>query len=132
MAYEIPGAFAISVPAHDNLSDKQYRFVTLNSSGEAIAITGDTDYPTGILQNKPAAGEVAEIMLRGVSKYSADAGVNAGSLVGPSADGQGTTRTLVKEQKNKYISGQALDTVSNAGEIGTILLRDPFPVGIEA
>ncbi len=132
MAWEMPGADEISVPAHDNLSAKQFYFVTLNSDFEAIAITADTQYPVGILQNNPAAGENAVIMLRGVSKFITDEAVTPTQLVGPSADGQGAVRTLAVGSNLKYVSGMALDTTTQAGQTGTLLLRDPFAVQIAA
>lgn len=50
-----------------DLSDAQYRFVTMDSNGR-VAIAGDGDTLIGVLQNAPAAqGEVADVMAYGAS-----------------------------------------------------------------
>lgn len=132
MAIEAQGMHKISAPALLTLAAKQYCFVTLNSSGEAIAIAADTTYPVGILQNAPAAGETAEIMVRGVSKYKVNAaGVTCGAPVGPDSVGRGITRVIGAGDNLHYQSGYALDTTdAQADQVGTILLVDPYPVMI--
>jgi hypothetical protein len=135
MAYEIPGAYVITLPAHESLTAVQYRFVTFNSDGEAAIMTSETaEYPIGILQNAPAAGGAANIMLRGVSKYVCDAVVTCAALVGPGATGicESKTVPLAVGINGQWICGQALDTTAAAGDVGTVLLRRPFQVMIEA
>jgi hypothetical protein len=44
---------------------KQYTFVKLNSSGEAIAVAAATDVPIGVLQNAPTSGQEAEVLVVG-------------------------------------------------------------------
>lgn len=135
MAYEIPGAFKISLIAHESLTGEQYHFVTINSDGEAEIINSETaDYPIGILQNAPASGGIAEIMLRGVSKFKCDAVVTAADLVGPGATGICETKTepLAVGINLQWVCGQALDTTLASGDVGTVLLRRPFQVMIQA
>jgi hypothetical protein len=132
MAYEIPGADKISLPTHDDLSAKQYFFVTMNSDGEAIAVTGDGDLPIGILQNAPTAGQTAEIMLRGISKIrTVAAGLVTGVLVGPTATGLGQTFVINANTWNlHWVCGVAASTTIAAGDIGTMMLQDPWPIMI--
>jgi hypothetical protein len=132
MAIELPGAHVISAPALLTLALKQYCFVTLNSSGEAIAIAADTTYPVGILQNTPTAGQTAQIMVRGVSKLKCNAaGFVCGAPLGPDAVGLGITRVLGAADNLHYQCGYALDTTgAQEGIVGTILLVDPMPVMI--
>lgn len=132
MAYEIPGVAKITFPAGGDLHLLQYHFVKLNSSGEVVTIAAATDYPVGILQNTPTLGQSAEIMLRGVSKLKATAaGFTNGDLIGPNATGYGVTLTQAANTNNlDYVCGQALETVANVNEIGTILLRDPYAIMI--
>ena len=50
MAYEIANsAVKITLVAGADLSAKQYYFVKINSSGEAVACSGATDKPIGVL-----------------------------------------------------------------------------------
>jgi hypothetical protein len=122
----------ISAPALLTLAAKQYCFVTLNASGEAIAIAADTTLPIGILQNAPIAGGTANIMLRGVSKLKCvAAGWTCGAPLGPDAAGRGITRVLGAGDNLHYQCGYALDTTGAQEDIvGTILLVDPTPVMI--
>jgi hypothetical protein len=118
MAFEQPGMM-ISLEAGADLSAKQYHFVKLNSSGQAVIVSAITDVPVGILQNKPTSGQVAAIMVDGISKVVADGTLDEGNVVGTSADGQadaiapGTDTTV-------YAVGQML-TANAAGELGSIL-----------
>jgi hypothetical protein len=132
MAIEEPGAHVISAPALLTLAAKQYCFVTMNASGEAIAIAADTTYPVGILQNTPAAGQTAQIMVRGISKLKCNAaGFVCGAPLGPDAVGLGITRVLGAADNLHYQCGYALDTTgAQEGIVGTILLVDPTPVMI--
>jgi hypothetical protein len=122
----------ISAPALLSLAALQYHFVTLNASGEAIAIAADTTYPVGILQNAPIAGQTANIMVRGISKLKCvAAGWTCGAPLGPDATGFGVTRVLGAGDNLHYQCGYALDTVgAQEGLVGTILLVDPTPVMI--
>jgi hypothetical protein len=132
MAYEIPGADKISLPAGGDLRLLQYHFVKLNSSGAAITISNDGHYPIGILQNAPNTGETAEIMIRGISKIATvDAGVAIGVLVGPNATGLGETRVINANTWNlHYVCGVMASTTVASGDIGTMILQDPWPVMI--
>jgi hypothetical protein len=135
MAYEIPGAYVITLPAHESLAAVQYHFVTFNSDGEALIMTSETaEYPIGILQNSPAAGGAAQIMLRGVSKYVSATAVTCAALMGPSATGHAEAKVepLAVGINGQWVCGQALDTILAVGDVGTILLRRPFQVMIEA
>jgi hypothetical protein len=132
MAYEIPGADKISLPAGGDLRLLQYHFVKLHTDGTVLTISNDGDLPIGILQNAPNTGETAEIMLRGISKLATvDAGVTIGALVGPNATGLGETRVISANTWNlHYVSGIAASTTVASGDIGTVILQDPWPVMI--
>lgn len=90
MSFE-EGLRSISIPANADLSTKQYFFVKLtNSSGVGqAAVTGDGESAIGVLQNKPdAAGEVATVGVRGVSKVMAGGTITAGNPVASDANGE--------------------------------------------
>lgn len=57
-----------------DLDSYQYYFVrAASASGDAVALcaTATAPYPLGVLQNKPKAGEEAEVCLFGISKVRA-------------------------------------------------------------
>ena len=56
MAYE-ENQLTITVPASADLSASQYKFMKLNSSGQAVLVTAQADLIIGVLQNKPEAGK---------------------------------------------------------------------------
>lgn len=118
MAFEIPGKMDGTRPAGADLSaaGNQFKFVKLNSSGQVVAIAANTDKPYGILQNRPAAGQAAAVMIDGISKLQADAATQEGARIGPSADGQGATY-VPGTDTTKYIVGEAVTECGAAGEI---------------
>lgn len=118
MAFEIPG-FQHSFVAGGDLSSSQFKFVKLNSSGQVVDVSGNTDNPIGILQNAPASGGVAVVMLAGISKVQGDGNLAKGDMVGTSADGQAATYVHGTDT-TKYIVGQVLLDNSAAGGIATI------------
>jgi hypothetical protein len=94
MAYEVAGyALRITLVAGADLSAKQYFFVKLNSSGEAVLCSGATDKPIGVLQNNPASGEEAAIVVIGGTKLVSSASIDEGTLIGTSAAGKADAKT---------------------------------------
>jgi len=121
MAFEIPGRVDGTRPAGADLSaaGNQYKFVKLNTSGQVVAITAVTDKPYGILQNTPAAGQAAEVMIDGISKVQGDANLTIGDQVSPSADGQAAA-AVPGTDTTKYIVGEVLTDNTTAGGIVSI------------
>lgn len=126
MAIQASQPLKISLVAGADLSAKQYYFVKLNSSGQAVVCAAVTDIPVGILQNTPASGSVAEITVVGVSKVSSDAGLTAGNQIGTSADGQAAAY-VAGTDTTKYIVGQMLTTTGAAAVIGTAVINCVAP-----
>lgn len=60
------GILCKSFVAGADLSAKQYKFVEL-SDAETVVLAGDGEVAIGILQNNPALGEMANVMLIGIS-----------------------------------------------------------------
>lgn len=59
----------------------QYMFVKF-AAGLLVPIAAATDQAVGVLQNKPAPGQAATVMLSGVTRVrSTDAGIIVGSVV---------------------------------------------------
>lgn len=88
MAYEQPLFVLAGLKAGADLSGKQFRFVKLDSSGDAVVCSGATDIPIGVLQNKPTSGQAVEVMAIGISKIEGDADLAIGDMIGTSSDGQ--------------------------------------------
>jgi Uncharacterized conserved protein (DUF2190) len=119
MAAEVPG-LTITLEAAADLSAAQYKFVKVTAANTVNVTTATTDKAVGVLQNKPAAAaRAATVMVNGVTKMVAGAAVTAGALVMSNASAQAVTATATNQAL-----GIALSSVSNAGEIVTVLLKD--------
>jgi hypothetical protein len=121
MAFEIPGRMDGTRPAGADLSAaaNQHKFVKLNSSGQVVLCSAATDKPYGVLQNRPAAGQAAAVMIDGISKVQADANLTVGDKVGTSADGQAAAY-VPGTDTTKYIVGEVLTDNGAAGELVSI------------
>ena len=116
MAVEAQGGYIVrSWPAGEDLSAKQFYFVTL-SSGSVVACSAATDIPVGVLQNAPESGKAAEVCVLGPTKVSADGTISEGALIGTSADGQADAK-VAGTDTTEYICGRALEAASAAGQI---------------
>ena len=123
MAYEInPYALKITLVAGADLSTHQYKFVKLNSSGQAILVAALTDRPIGVLQNAPTSGQEAEVTIVGGTKLvTGTGGLVDGSIVGTSAAGLGVIKAPGTDTMH-YILGTAInDTAVN--EYATVFIN---------
>lgn len=70
MAFEVPVLIrSFTAASAMTAASLQYTFVKFASSSEnVIACAAATDLPIGVLQNLPAQGEQAEVMLLGITK----------------------------------------------------------------
>lgn len=127
MAYEIAtGSLKITLPAGGDLRTSQYRFVRINSSGQAVAVTAVTDRAIGVLQNNPNTGEECEIVVAGGTKLVSSAALDEGTLVGTSNDGRGAVLTP-GTTTTQYIFGQSILASGAAGEIATVIVNCAAP-----
>ena len=122
MAYEI-GAYAVKVTlvAGADLSAKQYTFVKLNSSGQAVAVAAATDNPIGILQNAPLSGQEAEVLVIGGSKLVLGGTVATTDVLSTTATGTGVA-IVNGTDTTKYALGSVL-AGGVSGEYGTVLVN---------
>jgi len=126
MAWEIPN-LTISLKAAGDLSSDQYKFMTLDSSGDAVLCTAVTDIPVGVLQNKPdAAGKVAQLMVIGAGKVKAVGALTIGWLIGTFSDGLAERKTPGTET-TEFIVGQVLEATGAANELATALINCASP-----
>ncbi len=126
MAYKGSQPFKISLTAGADLSTKQFYFVKLNGSGNAVVCSGATDVPVGVLQNTPTSGQTAEVLVLGMTKISSDAGLSIGNLIGTSGDGQADAKTAGTDT-TEYVVGVMLTATGAAGVIGTAMVNCANP-----
>jgi hypothetical protein len=119
MAFETP-LYVLSFTAGEDLSAKQFQFVTMEADGQIDLADAETDIVLGVLQNKPEAGQAAKVMISGVSKVEADETLAAGNLVHSSADGQAAVFAAGTDT-TKYSAGLVIEGAA-AGELATVLL----------
>lgn len=126
MAYSGSPTIIVSAKAGADLSAKQYFYVKLNADNQVILCAAATDIPLGVLQNDPASGQDATVMVMGVSKVESDAALTAGWLVGTSADGQ-ADRKIPGTDTTEYITGQVIQGTGAAGDFATVALNCANP-----
>ena len=122
MAIEIPGQ-VVTVPASADLSAFQFRFVTIDNSGElAMPTTGASVY--GVLQNKPdAQGIAASVMTNGISKMTAPAStVAVGEIITTSTDGEPVPLSAGDHAVGRVVRG-------SSGGAGRFLSIQIEPIG---
>lgn len=117
MATETPGIMR-TFSAGADLSAKQFTCMKITAANTVTFCAATTDFPVGILQNKPdASGKAAAVMLGGISKATLGGTVTAGATVGTHSDG-----TLVaKTADTDMLIGIAL-TAGSSGEIIDVLV----------
>jgi len=96
------------------LSASQFKFVQLNSSGQAIlAATAGQMGVIGVLQDKPAAvGQPASIAHAGVTKIVTGSAITAGGKVLTDANGAAISAAATSVQA---VLGRALESATAAG-----------------
>lgn len=118
MAVEGPQPIKESRRAAADLSALQYYFVKYDANGDVVAITGLTDMPVGVLQNNPKLGATAELVVLGLTKVSANAAIAAaGTLIGPSADGQAETKVGIGTATTDWCVGYSRESAGGANEL---------------
>ena len=123
MAYEIAAsAVRITLPAGADLSAKQYFFVKVNSSGEAILCAAATDKPIGVLQNSPISGGEASITVVGGTKVVTGAACDEGTVVGTDSAGKAAPYTAGSDT-TKYIVGSVILASGADEELATVLVN---------
>jgi len=121
MAFEIPGQ-QLSFEAAADLSAKRFYFVKLDSDAKLVLCGAVTDLPIGILQNTPTLGQMATVMVDGVSKVVGGADLAKGNMVGTDANGKAAAYVHGTDT-TKYIVGQVLLDNSADGGIATIVFN---------
>ena len=113
MAYDLGPQTCVSVEAGEDMSDWQYKVVFINTSGKAVQFDdGGSEIPAGILQNAPASGEAAKILVAGVTRAIADSSFALQNLIGAKEGDGKLTNTIA----SNYVVGQPLEAPGGDGE----------------
>lgn len=118
MAYEVPGFKIGMLVASEDLSAKQLRFVNLKNDGTVIMPAAGGEACLGVLQNKPASGQVCEITCSGIVKVEGDGSIATGDLVAAAI----TTGKAKKAVATNHVMGQALVGSAVDTAVITVLL----------
>jgi len=126
MAKELP-VLRESYKAIEDLSNDQYRFVVLTSTGVRRP-NSETEICQGILENAPAIGEAAVVMEIGVSKLQMNDALGVGSWVKAeyvdAADaGKGKDASLALAYARAFV----LEASEAEDDLATVLLCGPVP-----
>lgn len=127
MAYEFSNySVKVTLVAGADLSAKQYTFVKINSSGEAVAAAAATDIPVGVLQNAPTSGQEAEVLIVGGTKIVAGAAIGDGAQIGTTSAGKAAA-LVAGTDTTKYVVGTLLTESAADGNIVTAVINCANP-----
>jgi hypothetical protein len=126
MAKELP-VLRESYKAIEDLSNDQYRFVVLASTGVRRP-NSETEICLGILQNAPKEGEAAVVMELGVSKLEMNGAIGVGSwvkaeYVDDDDAGKGEDASMALAYARAFV----LEAADAEGDLATVLLCGPVP-----
>lgn len=107
----------LSLNASADLSTHQFKFVKVSGSNAVTIVAASTDVALGVLQNKAASGQPAQVAIAGRTKVIAGAAVAAGAHVMPNASGLAVTATATNRAR-----GIALTAAANANELIDVAL----------
>jgi hypothetical protein len=110
----------ITLVAGEDLSDKMYYLVKLDSDGNAV-LCGSNEVAIGILDGKPKAGERSAVNILGTSQVVAGGEISVGSKV--ISDANGKAVALPTDAGTYNVIGIALQSADSDGEIIEILIR---------
>jgi hypothetical protein len=118
MSFDHGNNLDFSLPAAADLSTKQYRFITVDSSGNA-AVSTRGQLSAGVLQDAPAAAtRAARIRPSGISKVVAGGSITAGQALVADANGAAVNASSAD---NNFM-GIALASASS-GDIFAMLIQ---------
>jgi hypothetical protein len=116
--------YSVTKQAGEDLSAKQYYFVTLNASGQVVLPTATTDVPYGILQNAPGSLQAAQVMRVGVSRLVLGGSIATGSNnVGTDTVGKGTLYAAGTAGTAAYPVGYMEVGADAADRIGAVAIN---------
>ena len=121
----------VSIVAAEDLTADQYRFMIPSASGVRRP-NSSIEVPLGILQNAPAIGEAAQVMVIGQSKFEAGEALGVAAFVmheyvSATDAGKGVSAVGNLDRAR----GIVMEAADAEGDLGSLLLLGPVP-GITA
>jgi hypothetical protein len=116
-----------SAKALEDLSNDQYRWVVLTSTGVRRP-DSEVEVAMGILQNAPVAGSAASVMILGISKNQLNDALGIGTFIMPeyvSATDAGKGKTAAAALS--YARAIVLEASAAEDDLGSVLLLGPLP-----
>ena len=126
MAYEFSNySVKVTLVAGADLSAKQYNFVKLNSSGQAVAVAAITDIPVGVLQNAPTSGQEAEVLIVGGTKLVASEAITLPAFLSTASAGKADK--IAVTDTTQYVVGSAVTAAAADGDVFTAVINCANP-----
>ncbi len=122
------GILDLPFAAAEDLSNDQYRFVVLTSSGTVRRPDSETEGALGILQNAPESGKAASVRVLGSSKLRMNNALGVGSFVMPeyvSATDAGKGKTAAAALA--YARALVLEASAAEDDLASVLLVGQVP-----
>ena len=117
----------ISGVAAEDLTNDQFRWMVLTSTGFRRP-DSEVEVAMGILQNAPAAGKAASVMVMGISKLQMNDALGIGAFVMPeyvSAADAGKGKTAAAALA--YARGIVIEASAAEDDLGSVALLGPLP-----
>ena len=121
MAHEVPVLMRSYPAGAGGLASSQYKFCKI-VAGLAVVCDAATDVPRGVLQNTPAEGENAQLMVLGISKVASDEALTIDWLIGTSSDGQ-ADRKIPGTDTTEYVVGRVEEGTTAAGGLASAFIN---------
>lgn len=133
MAYEIPLFDLGTLVAAADLSTKHNYVVDIDNTGKIALCSSAGQSVVGVLENKPGAGEIAEVGIHGVRRVIAGGAVTKGDLLKTDASGRAVTAQKAYTNTSdagaaqdalagSHVFARALEGASGAGEYIAVLM----------
>jgi len=122
MAHDFGGR-DVSFIAYEDLSSYQYHFVTMQDQNNVRLMDGATEFPIGVLQNAPEAGEAALVRIEGTSKLKMNAALAVTALVKAEYVGAADTgKGDAADTEGDIVRGVVIVPSGAEDDVGTVLL----------
>lgn len=105
-----------------DLSATQYTFVKQSSTENTIEAAGAGEVAIGIVENKPASGEVAEVAVGGGTYITAAAAIAIGDPIKSDASGKGVTAST----NNDYYIARAIEAAAADGDQIEVIIEKAY------
>jgi hypothetical protein len=121
MAWEIPLFNPGGLVAGEDLSAKQFYCVKVTADNAVSLCDTDGEVFDGILQDKPASGYAANVMMAGISKVECGEALSAGNYWGVDANGKAkkVEATNTGADTGDFVMGRVIEG-AGSGEYATV------------